>query len=163
MGIYNKVSKNVSAGGGLSGIFGPFTFGFSTANDEYAFLNTVNNTTTDYKYKNVLTSIGLALGSLAVDYSKYTITTDQFEASLFEVTLITTSVSYRKFIFSAGQRSEDSWRDEYDFETETLIAKQIKTDVFAGIQFSATKNLMFGVLYNYYLMREWTASATLLF
>jgi hypothetical protein len=163
LGIYNKVSKNFSTGGGLSGIFGPFTFGFSTANDEYAFLNNITNKTTDYKYKNVLTSVGLAIGSFALDVSKYTITSDQFTDSLFEVSLITASVSHRKFIFSMGQRSEDSWRDEYDFDTQTLVAKQVKNESFYATQFSATKNLMFGVLYNYYLMREWTATATFLF
>jgi hypothetical protein len=163
IGKYNRVSKKIGPGAGISGVAGPVTFGYSRGKDQYIIDLTplgITDTIT-YKYDTETLSAGIYLNAFAFDYSKLTIT-DEFDQQTF-ITLLTGSLLLKRWIFTASQKKEDSLRDRYDFKTKTLIDQQIKTDYFGGVQFAATKVLMVGAYYNYYLLNDVAFGATLFF
>lgn len=161
MGRYNQMTKNVSPGIGLSGIFGPFTFGGSIYNDEYQFDyrsygSTLQPVTT---YQVQTYNIGIFLHSLIVDYSHLQLKSTDIST----VNLLTVSLTVKKLILTASKRTEESARPSYDYANKILSSEQIKDEIFGGIQFNLNRHVMVGVLYNYYLLRELSATATLFF
>jgi hypothetical protein len=164
MGRYNKLVKEVLPGVGLSAIVGPFSLGTSFYQDETQLDNTYLGTIdpTVIKYQVTAYNGGISLGSLLVDYS-YLQLLEPVSQATSTVRLITASLLVRKLILTASKRTEDSARDNYNYSTKQLEVQQIKEDIFGGIQVNATKNLMIGILYNYYLLHEYSLTATLFF
>lgn len=162
MGRYNRLTHAISPGMGLTGSFGPISFGGSIYDDQTQMDE--NDADGDgikplYIYQVRTYSMGLNLSSLVLDYSHLQLNTEE----LATVQLYTASLVVKKLIFTLSKRVENSSKQAFNFETNTLETKQIKEDMFGGIQYSLTKSLMLGALYNYYLLREYTVSATLLF
>jgi hypothetical protein len=58
---------------------------------------------------------------------------------------------------------EESYRPGYDEDTKTLIEEPIKIESFYAVQYIASKYMTLGLLYNYYLLREWALTATVFF
>lgn len=164
MAKYNKLSKAVSPGGGLSGAIGPISFGYSIYDDQtymdYGIYSTPPSEV--YKYRVHTYNFGIFLSSLALDYSNLRLENDD-KTFTSTVHLITANLSLGRFIFTASQRKEDSPSWAYNYETDQLEPKKYKEDYFGGIQFNFTSNIMLGVLYNYYLLREYSMTATLFF
>lgn len=160
MARYNSLTKATTPGAGLSGIFGPFSFGYSVSRDETQLPVAVAGEDTS-KVQSILEtySLGLYLNALILDYS--TIRTQNSE--LLVVNLFTTTLLVKKFILSAARRVETSSRPGFNFRTKSLESEFEKVEYFYGIQYQATKNLMVGALYNYYLLREASVTATLMF
>ncbi len=163
IGKYNRVAKKVGPGAGLSGIAGPITFGYSRGKDQYVIdLNPYGiSSTVTYKYDTETLSAGIYLSTFAFDYSKLTIT-DEFESQVF-ITLLTGSLLLKRWILTVAQKKEDSARLKFDYKTNTLVDQRIKTDYFTGVQFAATKVIMIGAYYNYYLLNDLAFGATLFF
>ncbi len=161
MGKYNKLTNHVSPGGGLSGVLGPFYFGYSIYDDETKLDQNYggSDSSPPIKYQVHTYNVGLFLSSLILDYSNLRVQ-EPYESS---VSLFTASLMVRRFIITASKRIEDSPRPYYNFDTQQLEYKQIKDDYFGGIQYSASNNIMLGVLYNYYLLHELSGSFTLFF
>lgn len=161
MGKYNKFTSNASPGGGLNGILGPFTFGGSIYSDEtqldYGIYGSTAKPTIAYQVQTY--NVGLFLSSIILDYSHLAL--QNAEAST--VTLLTASLLVKKFIITASKRIENSSRPSFNYETKVLENKPTKEEVFGGVQYSATKNIMVGALYNYYLMRELALTTTIFF
>lgn len=161
MGKYNKLSKNVAAGAGLSGILGPFDFGYSLYDDETQ-IDYGSDIKENYKYRVKTYNIGLHLTSLVLVYSNlYLETPDQ--SYVAKVNLYTASLTLRRFILTGSKRIEDSPALAYNYENQTLETKQIKEEYFGGIQYVFSKNITMGLLYNYYLLREYSVTGTLYF
>lgn len=162
MGRYNRLTKEASPGVGLTGAVGPISFGGSVYDDQTKidlddFDGDGNSPV--YKYQVRTYSLGLFLSSLVLDYSHLSLDTDYVNT----VELYTASLYLKKLILTVAKRVENSPNPAYNFETQTLEYKQIKEENFGGIQYSMTKNLMLGILYNYYLLHEYSISATLFF
>ncbi len=161
MGKYNTLTSKAFPGGGLKGVLGPFTFGYSSYSDETQLDDSLYGTNLKpvYDYRVETYSIGMFFGSLALDYSVlHLITTDTYAVSL-----LTASLILPRAIITVANRTEDSTLPGYDFTTHTLTTQQIKKELFAGGQFSVTNSLMVGLFYNYYLLRELSLSATYFF
>lgn len=161
MGKYNKLTSDVTPGGGINATLGPFAVGYSAYSDgtqiEYdpSFKETI-------KYQVQTYNVGLYLNSLILNYSNLRLENEE-RTYLATVQVYTASLSLGKFILTAAKRSEDSPAPYYNYDTETLETQKIKEDYFGGAQYSLTKNFMLGFLYNYYLLREYSATATLFF
>jgi hypothetical protein len=166
MGKYNQLNKHVNFGGGLSGLLGPVTFGYSNYLDEsqldYSLLG--SDQKQDVKYRVQAYSLGLSLESFLLDFSnlRYVDPLYNYEDES-SVKIVTLSFNYKKFIFTISNRLEESYRPMYDFDTKVLITRQRKNENFGAIQYIASKYITVGVLYNYYLLREFSATATVFF
>lgn len=164
MAKYNKLTKNVTPGAGLSGVLGPLTFGGSIYNDETQIEDPIpdGTNTTRITYQVQTYNVGVFLSSLIVDYSHLRLQIPD-NPDISEVNLVTASLLVDKFILTAAKRTENSSRRSFNYDTKLLETKQIKEDVFGGIQYAPNKNLMFGLLYNYYLLNELSVAATIFF
>jgi hypothetical protein len=163
-GRYNGQTKALWPGGGLSGIAGPLTFGYSMTQDDYLMDNEPPGTAAkeQYRYTSELLSGGLYLSSIALDYSMLRMH-GKVEALDSTVTLITATLFLNRWIVTASNRREDSERQDYDYKNKVLKPQKIKEEIFGGIQFAPTKMLLVGAFYNYYLLREFSAGLTLFF
>lgn len=167
MGKYNKISKHVNGGAGLSGLLGPITFGVSEYRDEsvldYSLLGSEQEDVIKYKVRTY--SVGLSLESLLIDVSKlqYEDPQNSVDDLTSSVRIITVSYNYKKFIFTTSNRLEDSSRLAYNYETEMLETRQKKNSNFHAIQYIANKYITLGVLYNYYLLRDVALTATVFY
>jgi hypothetical protein len=162
MARYNKLTHSLTPGVGLNGAFGPISFGGSVYDDQTQIDDYDINgdpIAQVYKYQVRTHSIGLFLSALMLDYSHLELNTEP----LAFVDLYTASLFYKKFIFTASRRIENSSMPYFNFETQAIETKQIKEEVFGGVQYNFTKNILIGGLYNYYMLHEYSLTATLFF
>ncbi|MBK7892419.1 MAG: hypothetical protein IPJ84_16705 [Bdellovibrionales bacterium] len=152
MGKYNRKTEAANAGGGLSGVAGPFTFGYSLYRDETDLEMIVT------RYMVETYSIGAFLGPLVLDYSNLRMY-DEYETIL--TSMITGTVLLSRVLITASVRNEHSSRPEYVPATDSLEYNVDKQEVFGGVQFGITRNIMLGAFYNYYLMREASFGVTI--
>lgn len=165
MGKYNKLAKTTNFGGGLTGIWGPFSVGYAAYKDSILLdTGAVPGTPQlqSFPYNVQSYNFGLYLSSLSLNYSHLRLQTED-QTFLSQVQVYTLSVNVSRAIVTFAKRIEDSPTPAYNYYTNTLQTEQFKDEYFGGIQFSLTKNFMIGALYNYYLLREYTATATLFF
>ncbi len=166
IGKYNKFSRNTFPGAGFSGVLGPMTFGYAQAQDgtvvDYQLLPELYWPSLETRFRQDTYSVGVFLNSLAVDYSRMEIIFEDQRPPI-SITLLTASLLMKRWIFTLAKRSEDSERPEFDYVTRDLDYVKQKYDLFGGMQFAATKYLMIGGYYNYYLLSEFTLGLTLFF
>lgn len=164
MGKYNKLSYNTTAGGGLSGAIGPLSFGYSVYDDQTLLDYGIYNPQSAqlFKYRVQTYNVGLFLSSLALDYSNLRLETDD-KSFVSTINLFTVNLSLGRFVITTAQRREDSPTWAYNPTTQQLEPKNLKVEYFGGLQYNFSSNIMLGVLYNYYLLREYSATATLFF
>lgn len=161
MGKFNTQTNTATLGGGINGIWGPFSVGYSIYDDQ-----TQLEYSADFKkiikYRVNTYNVALYLSSLILSYSNLHLTE---ELQLYEarVQTYTASLALGKFIFTGSKRVEDSPAWAYNYETKVLENIQIKEEYFGGIQYSLSRSFMIGALYNYYLLREGSVTATLFF
>lgn len=170
IGKYNRQTGSAWPGGGISGIAGPFTFGYSVYKDEYkiSFPEEMGISPSLLRYKVETSSVGIFLTNLAVDYSvlrlfpeDVTALSDPNDPSV--VSVLTASLIFSRGMLTVSQRTEESSRPVYDRETKQLLPDRKKTETFVSAQVSATDFLMIGAFYNYYLLNEVSLGATLFF
>lgn len=158
---YNKYTENIKPGGGLSGVLGPFTFGYSIYGDETRLNDDLpTEQTLDYQVQTY--SAGLFLSSLILDYSHLQLGHSS-NSITSDVSIFTASLLWKKFIFTASKRIENSPRQTYNYDTRQLESAVSKEDYFGGVQYSVLNKVMVGALYNYYLLREFSVTTTLFF
>ncbi|MEK2644314.1 hypothetical protein [Bdellovibrio sp. BCCA] len=164
MAKYNTLTTAVSPGAGLNGIWGPFAVGYSLYGDETQLESGGQKLVIKYQVQTY--NVGLYLNSLILNYANLRLKTAEdssFGEYIATVQLYTASLTLGKFILTASKRLEDSDAPAFNYDTEQLETRKIKEEYFGGVQYSLSKNFMLGVLYNYYLLREASATATLFF
>lgn len=163
MGKYNKISYKVSPGGGLSGIAGPFTFGYSAYSDSFIWNKEAFDADPNLEilYNVETYSAGIFLDSVAIDYSELRIYPKDARDS--KVSMLTGSLLLKDGIITLSWRKEISDRYAFNFTTHMLEERREKEDVFGGVQWAATKNIMVGAFYNYYLLHEISLGVTAFF
>lgn len=146
----------------MTATFGPFNFSTASYKDEtllvYPEFYFLPNQAVKYNVKTY--SWGLSLSSLLLDQSTLQLFFDDTDEK-WTVHLTTISLMVKKMIITASKRREESTRAAYNFKTSQLDYLEVKEDVFGGLQIHATKNLMLGVLYNYYMLHETSITATI--
>lgn len=158
---YNTLTKATTPGGGLSGILGPFIFGYSAYRDETQLPIDLDPENPPKIQSIVETySVGMYLNSLIIDYSSMRIQNSGLEF----VDLISMSLFVKKWILSISQRTHITERPGYNFRKKELeFNEPYPVEYFYGAQYRLSKNFMAGLMYNYYLLREVSISMTLLF
>ena len=157
---YNKFTKNIWPGGGISGVLGPITFGYAMMSDETQVASGVSGFSPfNFRYATETTSIGIYLNSIALDYSKMRVYGDGL--STFDVSMYTASLMLKRVIFTASMRQETSGRPVYDPATRSLYTQTTKNEFFGGVQVPITKTVQIGSFYNYYLQHEISFGGTL--
>ncbi|MGZ3744633.1 MAG: hypothetical protein ACXWRE_10835 [Pseudobdellovibrionaceae bacterium] len=161
MAKYNRLTYTLSPGFGVSGTLGPISFGGSVYNDvtQLNYETYGNSLRPIIPYQVHTYNLGLFLSSLVLDYSTLRVQTPDVSI----VHLYTASFFIKSLILTASKRVEESSRPNYNFATKMLEAKRIKEESFGGVQYTLSKDLMMGVLYNYYLLHEYSLTATLFF
>lgn len=169
MGKYNKVSSAVFGGGGISGVAGPFTFGYSRYGDQTIVTTPeiipIQPARIDtYTYNVETFSFGAFIQSLAVDYSVLKVL-GETTASQSTATVITTTLLFKKSLITAAMRTDKlaSGRPSFDYGTGGLEYVDTKVEYFGGIQYAVANPLLVGVFYNYYLVRDISFGATIFF
>lgn len=161
MAKHNQATGQTTPGAGISGIAGPFTFGYSAYQDHHRFdeedFAPLEPPRVDYTVETY--SVGLFLNAIAIDYSHLRLLTNDLDT----VTLITATIFTPEALFTFGHRTEESHRPGFDFTTEALAATEKKVEHFVGAQADVTRHLMLGVFYNYYLVRELSLGMTVFF
>ncbi len=176
MGIYNSISQSVNPGGGVSGLMGPLSFSFAIYKDEsdIDLGQYVTGAKEKDLYKVQTYSLGLSLGSLSLDYSVLNLTFNDLQLSGTSisgfsnsypalVSVTTATLFYKRGIYTLATRREDSARPYYNPDTQLLETKSVKNDVFGSVQVVATKHLVVGAFYNYYLLKDLSLGLTLFF
>ncbi len=164
IGKYNRLSGEVLPGAGLSAIAGPFTLGYARGVDKHVIDGEpygVDSGIELFPYDTETYAVGLFLTSVAIDYSRQSIRFPKDPP--IEVTMLTASVFFKKWIFTLASRTENSTRPDYDETKKALVTRTFKKDVFGGVQFAATKYLLVGGYMNYYLLNELSLGITLFF
>lgn len=163
MAKYNTKSKGWNGGGGLNMIVGPFSLGASQYSDETMlaeFFGGEEKLIAKYKVQTL--NAGISLNSLLLDYSVMKMHTEDDE--LFAtVNHITAGLIWKRLILTVAQRTEDSERLAYNYEKNIMETQQVKQDYFGGLQVRVFDPFSVGLYYNYYLLREFSVSATLFF
>lgn len=164
MAKYNTKSYGTNGGLGMNGILGPFTFSGSIYDDETKIEDAriAEDQRNTYKYQVKTYSVGISLGSFLIDYSVLRSEVKD-SGGIFGVRLLSGSLLVRRIILTLSKRIEDSNRSDYNYSTHALENKKIKEDYFAGLQLNFTKDLMAGLLYNYYQLHETSVIATYFF
>ena len=163
-GRYNKLLNTLTPGAGLTGIAGPFTFGFAYSQDETQVDPPTSgpvNAATKFRSSSETYSLGLYLNSLALDYSVMQVYGEGLGE--FQVSLLTSSLLLKRAILTASLRTEFSGRPKFDRESGTISTERVKNNIFLGTQVTITKTVMLGVFYNYSLQDELSAGGTLFF
>ncbi|MCM2281727.1 MAG: hypothetical protein NDI61_07760 [Bdellovibrionaceae bacterium] len=163
LGRYNRLSKSVLPGGGISGVAGPFTFGVALSKDEYVLdLSPYGGETmVRYGYTTQTLSGGVYLSNLALDYSHLEIRVPGEE--LIKINLLTGTLLLKYVYLTAASRIEYSNRWAYDKATQSLLPEYKKRHGFGGVQLAATKNILIGAFYNYYLVEDISLGLTAFF
>lgn len=162
MGKYNRFTQNLTPGAGVNAIWGPFSAGYSIYDDEtqLEYIQDIKDVT---QYRVQTYNLGLYLSSLILNYSNLRMRLKDADEDVATIHLYTASLTAGKFIFTASKRLELSDLPAYNHETDQIEYLKEKEEYFGGIQYALSKNFMLGVLYNYYLMREGSVTATVYF
>lgn len=149
---YNQDTSAANLGGGVTGIVGPFTFGYSAYSDQTKYNYSAYGLAAKpvIKYQVETYSVGAFLSSLVVDYSTMKILTTETAT----VTVATASLFLRKLILIGSARTEQSSRPIYNEYSKSLENQETKNETFFGTQYRITPMFMAGVFYNYYLLKE---------
>lgn len=161
MAKYNKLTENMTAGAGVSGILGPLDLGYSIYDDETQ-LEFGGDFKEQIKYRVQTYNIGLHLSSLVLAFSNLHLETPD-RSYIARVNLYTASLNLGRFVFTGSKRIENSPAPAYNHDAQELENRETKEENFGGIQYVFSKNFNLGVLYNYYLLREASITATLFF
>jgi hypothetical protein len=163
--------RNINMGAGFSGRLYFLHFGASTyLDDAFVDLNKQNTATGNtyaseygkeaYKEKFTVTTytVGTRIMNFAIDYGVIRSKLD-FYARPTNITLISTAFHHGNFLYNLAFRNEDSSVPAY--KAGKLIAKDKKSEVYTGVQYSVNEHLIFGLNYNYFLLQEFSFSTTL--
>ncbi len=169
MGKYNKISGAVFPGGGISGVAGPFTFGYSRYGDQTLVttpeLSPIQPAVTDtYTYNVETYSFGAFIESLAVDYSFLRVL-GETASTRSSASVITATLLFKKSLLTAAMRTDKlaTGMPSFNYGTGQMDYVDTKVEYFGGIQYAIANPLLVGVFYNYYLVRDISIGATIFF
>ncbi len=161
MGKYNKLTHSTTPGGGVSGVAGPLTYGYSIYSDQtqldYGIYGSTQKPVVKYFVETF--SIGAFLHSLAIDYSILRMVTNDVATT----SLLTGTLLLKRCLITLAARHEISARPAYNYTLLKLETKEDKDESFAGVQVMISNHFMAGAFYNYYTLRELSLGATLFF
>lgn len=166
--------KDINVGGGLSGRFYFLHFGISAYKDDAWLDLTKINSSTGLPYSSefgkesyeesftVQTyTVGTRIKGFAFDFGKINSKLDFFGNKPTEISLYSASYVHGNFLLTAAMRKEHSEAPVYDEDTKSFKFEEDKNELYYGLQYSVNQHIIFGLNYNYFLLKEYSVSATL--
>lgn len=123
--------------------------------DEYRETFTVNTWTAGVRLK----KFSLDVASISSNLKFYK---EFSQVPQTRITIYALSYYYENFLFNLAVRNEKSGAKSYK-EPDQLLVDEDKAATFFGVQYLIGKHLVVGLNYNYFLLREWSASMALFF
>ena len=166
---HNEIKK-VNLGGGLSARIGPFTLGTSYYKDDFLldFSGLLDaQTGLPYLPETYQESFSVQTYSIGTRYRNFFFDSGLIKTSydLYseEVNIFIYSLSYLRnnYLFNAALRNEHSGSPK--FHKGELVESRKKNDIYLGLQYSLNRHLVFGVNYNYFLLRELSFKTSVFF
>ena len=160
---YNADTSKFNWGLGSSLELGYFTVGASKYKDDYYIKDTTITPAYEYfeRYNVETFTVGIKLPHIIADFT-YLNDVFNYYGQRYDntISLLTTTVFWKKWMFTYGHRKEVSFRPYYNFDTELLETRDIKYESFLGVQYSINKHFIAGLYNNYYLNRGLTLGLT---
>ncbi len=155
MGQYNKDTKGISGGLGLSAALGPVSMGVARLkNDHYDLINLEEE---EY-YSNSFT-LGIKIASMAFDWTYIKNNANNWS----RIRILTATLFTKKFMFTYGKRQEESIfpfsSAELNSNGEISVIKNL--EYFLGLQYAVKKSVIIGVFSNYYLLDSLSLGLTI--
>jgi hypothetical protein len=149
--------KDINLGGGLSARLGPFHFGTSLFKDSYLLEElsetfTVTTFTAGVRIKNL--ALDVASINSKLKYYSYLSVPDT------KILIYSASFYYEDLLLNAALRKENSAAKTFQ-DPGLVIKEEEKSSPYFSIQYSLGKHVIFGIMYNYFLLKEASASLTL--
>ena len=155
IGKYNQDTKKTGGGLGLSLKIKNFSMGVARHKDDHKSTAYVG---AGEFYTNTV-SLGFQFSSLAVDWTY--MKNNMFTPN--RVRLLTATMFLKKFMLTYGLRDEEGIYPYYDRDLKILNPQKENGEAFLGVQYSAHKNLIFGLFSNYYLVDDMTLGVSFFF
>lgn len=171
-GINNKDTKKTNFGYAVSGKIIFLNFGYYHYKDDVklTLTNHLNyRTLTNYdtlwgvseyqeNYQVNVISLGTGFKNFAIDAARVE-SQYKFYQNKTLITIVSASYIFSHFLINIAQRNESS--DNLYYTNGMLVIMNNKKEYFGGLQFLPNKHIAFGVGYNNYLMKEFSATLTL--
>ncbi len=174
---HSKIRK-INSGVGISSRVWIFHFGASTYRDDYDLDMSVegpygvpysvlwNQKTFQESFQVTTLTGGMRIKNLAFDVASVNSKLDYYRdfqgVPETRILLYSASFYYGDFLLSAAMRKEHSGSKVF-YPPDTVGSEIDKTSPFYGIQYSWGKHVIFGVMYNYFLLKEYSAALALFF
>lgn len=170
---HNEVKK-INPGGGFSGRVWVFHFGASMYKDDFNLDMTTINASSGLPYSTIygkqtfqesftVTTYtgGLRIKNVALDIASIQSKLDYYKTYQgvddTRILIYAASIYYNDFLFNAAVRREHSGSKVFS-EPASLKGQTDKSEPFYSLQYSIGKHLIIGVSYNYFLLKEASAS-----
>jgi hypothetical protein len=168
----NPKIKKLNPGVGLTARLSIFNFGAYVYQDDVKFdLGTYANHYTNILYSTTYQSptyqekfkvqtftVGTKIKNLSLDYGLIK-TRYKFYNEDTLISLYSSSLSYKSFLFNLAFRNEQS--PNLDYENGFLIIRRKKSDIYYGGQYLLNHYFVVGLQYNNFLLHEWSATLTM--
>lgn len=151
LGRYNKDTKGITGGAGLSMAFRFLSIGAAQFRNDFKD----NQSQLIDEYTTRTFTFGLKIGNVAFDWNY--IKNDAIYWS--RVRILTATLFTKKFMFTYGNRQEESVFPS-EIPPLTGLPPGNKLDTFLGVQYFFKKNFLIGAFSNYYLLNSLTLGLT---
>lgn len=162
--------KNLNPGVGVAGRLGFLTYSAAIYRDDYfqSLKGRIDsNTGLPHLVDHYSESFTVKTYSVGTKYKTFTFDFGGIQSSYnnkdqdSNIKLYSMAYTHKNYMFNLAYRDEKSSIPE--FRHDELKLKKSKKAVFTGVQTSLGKHLIMGVNYNYFLLREFSLSATIFF
>ena len=165
--------KTINPGLGLSGRVWMIHFGVSMYKDDmYINLEDTVQRGTGIRYSDLLGkksidenflvttyTIGTRIKNFAFDMGTIKSTLDYYDGVETNIVIYSGSFYFKDFLFNLAMRNESSGAPVY--ESGDVKVEKEKSALYYGIQYSLNRHIIFGVNYNYFLLKEMSGNVTL--
>lgn len=169
--------KKLNIGGGLGARIWIFHLGASMYRDDYDLDMNQIQSSTGLPYSVILNrdtyhegfilntyTVGFRIMNFSFDLASMSSKFDTYknlEVPETKILIYAASFNYDEFLLNAAIRKENSAAKFFDESSDSLRVKEEKTAAFYSLQYAFSKNVIFGVSYNYFLLKEFSASVSL--
>jgi hypothetical protein len=168
---HNEV-KRINPGAGLSGRIYFLHFGASMYKDDYFLdLQRTFDSGSGLPYSTILGknslqesfqvttyTVGTRIKNLSLDVANIRSKLDYYNEAT-SILIYSAAFNFNNFLLNVAFRKEHSGAPAY--ESNSLKTKTDKSDAFYALQYSLNRHFIFGVNYNFFLLKELSLSATI--
>lgn len=165
--------KKINPGAGVSARLWRLHFGASVFRDDmYLNLQDTMNEASGMRYAELLgkeewtenflvttLTVGTRIDNFSLDVGSIKSKLDFYDEIQTHILIYSAAFQYKDALFNMALRQENSGAPVY--KNERLEVKKEKSDMYFGFQYSLNRHLILGVSYNYFLLKEMSATLSL--